>query len=98
MIGPPEPWAVRERGAPVEEDGALRQGESIFALANGHIGLRANLEEPHPGGMPGTFLNSLFEERDLHYPEEAYGFPQRTQTIVNGPNGKRIALFVDGEH
>lgn len=96
-IGPAEPWTVREIGAPAEEDGALLQGESIFALANGHIGLRANLEEPHPGGMPGTFLNSLYEERDLHYPEEAYGFPDHTQTVVNGPNGKRITLLVDGE-
>ncbi|WP_250006062.1 glycoside hydrolase family 65 protein [Actinoplanes sp. M2I2] len=96
-IGPAEPWTVREIGPPDEDDGALLQGESIFALANGHVGLRGNLEEPHPGGMPGTFLNSLFEERDLTYPEEGYGFPERTQTIVNGPNGKRIALFVDGE-
>ncbi|WP_250038134.1 glycoside hydrolase family 65 protein [Paractinoplanes maris] len=96
-IGPAEPWIVREIGAPDEQDGALLQGESVFALANGHIGLRANLEEPHCGGMPGTFLNSLFEERDLQYPEEGFGFPEVTQTIVNGPNGKRIALFVDGE-
>nr|WP_221378808.1 glycosyl hydrolase family 65 protein [Actinoplanes polyasparticus] len=96
-IAPAEPWLVREVGTPDEQDGALLQGESIFALANGHVGLRGNLEEPHLGGMPGTFLNSLFEERDLHYPEEGYGFPERTQTIVNGPNGKRISLFVDGE-
>ncbi|MCO8270842.1 family 65 glycosyl hydrolase [Actinoplanes sp. TRM 88003] len=96
-IGPAEPWIVREIGAPAEQDGALLQGESVFALANGHVGLRGNLEEPHPGGMPGTFLNSLYEERDLQYPEEGYGFPEQTQTIVNGPNGKRIALYVDGE-
>ena len=96
-IAPPEPWIVREIGTPAEEVGALRQGESVFALANGHIGLRANLEEPHSGGMPGTFLNSLYEERDLVYPEEGYGFPQRTQTVVNAPNGKRIALFVGDE-
>ncbi|MGK5678484.1 glycoside hydrolase family 65 protein [Actinoplanes sp. URMC 104] len=96
-IAPAEPWRIREVGAPDEEDGALLQGESIFALANGHIGMRANLEEPHPGGMPGTFLNSLYEERDLEYPEEGFGFPEVTQTIVNGPNGKRISLEVGGE-
>ncbi|GAA2556425.1 hypothetical protein GCM10010435_28870 [Winogradskya consettensis] len=96
MIGPAEPWVVRETGLP---DGATatRQSESVFALANGHIGLRGNLEEPDPDGMPGTYLNSLFEERDLTYPEAGYAFPQRTQTVVNAPNGKPVALFVGAE-
>ncbi len=95
-IGPAEPWIVREIGVP-GSDAARRQSESIFALANGHIGLRGNLDEPHRGGMPGTFLNSLYEERDLTYPEAGYAFPERTQTIVNAPNGKPIALTVGGE-
>jgi alpha,alpha-trehalose phosphorylase len=92
-IGPAEPWVVRELGPP----GEPRQAESIFALANGHIGLRGNLDEAGPGGMPGTYLNSLFEHRDLHYPEAGYGFPERTETVVDAPNGKLIGLTVDGE-
>ena len=40
-----EPWAVRERELDIE---LLPQTESIFALSNGHIGLRGNLEELLP--------------------------------------------------
>ncbi|WP_306215471.1 glycoside hydrolase family 65 protein [Actinoplanes sp. RD1] len=93
-IGPAEPWAVRETAL---SEGDLRQAESLFALANGHIGLRGNLDEGDPVGMPGTYLNSLFEERDLTYPEAGYGFPQRTQTVVDAPDGKVIRLTVDGD-
>lgn len=97
--GPAEPWSVRETGLSGEalSTSALRQAESVFALANGHIGLRGNLDEGTPCGMPGTYLNSLFEERDLEYPEAGYGFPERTETIVDAPNGKLISLTVDDE-
>ncbi len=95
-IGPAELWVVRETG--LGDDGlsssSLRQAESLFALANGHIGLRGNLDEGDPDGMPGTYLNSLYEVRDLTYPEAGYGFPERTETIVNAPNGKLIRLTV----
>ncbi|GAA0553453.1 glycosyl hydrolase family 65 protein [Paractinoplanes ferrugineus] len=94
-IAPAEPWAVRESGLPAGA-AALRQAESVFALANGHVGLRGNLDEPHPGGMPGTYLNSLFEVRELSYPEAGYAFPERTETIVNAPNAKPIVTTVDG--
>ena len=39
----------------------LAQTESIFALSNGHIGLRGNLDEGEPHGVPGTYLNGFFE-------------------------------------
>ncbi|XVU23953.1 glycoside hydrolase family 65 protein [Actinoplanes sp. CA-054009] len=94
-IGAAEPWAVRETARPGED--ALRQAESIFALANGHIGLRGNLDEPGAGGMPGTYLNSLFEQRDITYPEAGYAFPERTETVVNAPDPKPIALWVGDE-
>ncbi|MFI7600517.1 glycoside hydrolase family 65 protein [Actinoplanes sp. NPDC049681] len=98
-LGPADPWTVRETGLSGEElrTSALRQRESVFALANGHVGLRGNLDEGTPCGMPGTYLNSLFEERDLQYPEAGYGFPERTETIVDAPDGKLISLTVDDE-
>ena len=33
--------------------------ESLFALSNGHVGLRGNLDEGEPHGLPGTYLNSV---------------------------------------
>src|SRR5256886_17228573 len=75
----------------------LAQSESVFALFNGHIGLRANLDEGEPFGMPGTYLNSFFELRPLPYAEAGYGFPESGQTVLNVTNGKIIRLLVDDE-
>ena len=67
-----EPWAVRETRLELD---LLAQTESIFALANGHIGLRANLDEGEPFGLPGTYLNSFYELRPLPYAEADSGYP-----------------------
>src|SRR5215210_669705 len=91
---PPEPWAVRETELDLS---VLAQSESIFALSNGHIGLRANLEEGEPHGLPGTYLNSFYETRPLPYAEAGYGYPEAGQTLVNVTNGKIIRLLVDDE-
>ena len=75
----------------------LAQTESVFALSNGHIGLRGNLDEGEPYGLPGTYLNSFYELRPLPYAEAGYGYPESGQTIVNVTNGKLIRLLVDDE-
>jgi len=89
-----EPWAVRETELHLD---VLDQAGSVFALANGHIGLRGNLDEGEPPGLPGTYLNGLFEERPLPYAEAGYGYPEAGQTVVNVTNGKIIRLLVDDE-
>jgi alpha,alpha-trehalose phosphorylase len=89
-----EPWAVREAELHLD---TLAQTESVFALANGHIGLRGNLDEGEPFGLPGTYLNGFFEVRPLPYAEAGYGNPEQGQTVVNVTNGKIIRLLVDDE-
>ena len=91
---PVEPWHVRETRLDHE---ILAQSESVFALSNGHIGLRGNLDEGEPHGLPGTYLNSFYELRPLPHAEAGYGFPESGQTIVNVTNGKLIRLLVDDE-
>ena len=89
-----EPWTLRETALDL---GDLPRTESLFALANGHIGLRANLDEGEPFGLPGTYLNSFYELRPLPHAEAAYGEPESGQTIVNVTDGKIIRLLVDDE-
>ena len=89
-----ERWAVRETELDLS---TLAQSESIFALSNGHIGLRANLEEGEPHGLPGTYLNSFYETHPLPHAEPGYGYPEVGQTLVNVTNGKIIRLLVDDE-
>jgi alpha,alpha-trehalose phosphorylase len=89
-----EPWCVPERALHLD---ILPQTESIFALSNGHIGLRGNLDEGEPSGAPGTFLNGFYEVHPLPYAETAYGNPEAGQTMINVTNGKVIRLLVDDE-
>jgi alpha,alpha-trehalose phosphorylase len=87
-----EPWALRETELDLE---VLEQSGSLFALANGHIGLRGNLDEGEPAGLPGTYLGGFYERRPLPYAEAGYGYPEAGQTVVNATNGKTIRLLVD---
>ena len=51
-----EPWRLVENRLDLD---LLAQSESIFALSNGHIGLRGNLDEGDPHALPGSYLNSF---------------------------------------
>ncbi|HUB77013.1 MAG TPA: glycosyl hydrolase family 65 protein, partial [Solirubrobacteraceae bacterium] len=76
---------------------SLAQTESLFALSNGHIGLRGNLDEGEPFGLPGTYLAGFYEVRQLPYAEPGYGYPDAGQTVVNVTNGKIMRLLVEDE-
>jgi alpha,alpha-trehalose phosphorylase len=91
---PIEPWALRERELHLD---MLAQTESVFALANGHLGLRGNLDEGEPFGLPGTYLAGFYEVRPLPYAEAAYGDPEDGQSVVNVTNGKIIRLLLEDE-
>ncbi|MBY8880076.1 glycoside hydrolase family 65 protein [Actinacidiphila acidipaludis] len=88
------PWSLRESELSLE---LLPQSESVFALSNGHIGWRGNLDEGEPNGLPGTYLNGLHELHPLPYAEAGYGYPESGQTVINVTNGKLIRLLVDDE-
>lgn len=91
---PVEPWQVRETRLDLN---LLAQSESLFALSNGHIGLRGNLDEGEPFGLPGTYLASFYEIRPLPYAEAGFGYPEAGQTVVDVTNGKILRLLVDDE-
>ena len=89
-----EPWCLRATDLDLA---VLAQTESVFALANGHIGWRGNLDEGEPHGLPGSYLNGVYELRPLPYAEAGYGYPESGQTVINVTNGKLIRLLVDDE-
>ena len=57
-------WSVPEPQLRLDR---LAHTESVFALSNGHIGLRGNLDEGEPFGLPGTYLNVFYVTRPLPY-------------------------------
>ena len=89
-----QPWSLTE---PTLRLDLLGKTESIFALSNGHIGLRGNLDEGEPHATPGTYLNGFFEAVPLPYAESGYGYPRQGQSLINVTNGKLFRLLVDDE-
>jgi alpha,alpha-trehalose phosphorylase len=89
-----EPWCLRETSLDMDR---LGQSESLFALSNGHIGWRGNLDEGDPHGLTGSYLNGVHEVRPLPYGESGYGYPESDEVVVNVTDGKMIRLLVDDE-
>ena len=75
----------------------LAQTETIFALANGYLGLRGDFEEGSPVRDGGVYVNGFHETWPIFYSESAYGFAKTGQTIVNAPDGRIVRLYVDDE-
>jgi len=89
-----EPWCLRETALDLD---LLAQSESLFALSNGHIGWRGNLDEGDPYGLRGSYLNGVHERRPLPYAEAGYGYPVSDEVVINVTDGKLIRLLVDDE-
>jgi len=93
-IYPVDEWRVVEkRFAPR----FIEQTETIFALANGYLGMRGSFEEGRPVYQSGTFVNGFHETWPIPYGEMAYGFATTGQTMLNVADAKLIKLYVDDE-
>jgi alpha,alpha-trehalose phosphorylase len=91
---PVDPWRLVE----TEYSGAdLGKTETIFAVGNGYLGMRANPEEGREAHSHGTYLNGFHEIWSISHAEDAYGFAKTGQTIVNVPDAKLMKLYVDDE-
>ena len=78
---------------------ALAQTESVFALSNGHIGLRGNLDEGEPYGLPGHLPERLLRGRGrcptprrLRLPRGRPDDRQRDQRQADPPARRRRAV------
>ena len=91
---PIDEWALVETDFGVADMGRT---ETLFAVGNGYLGLRGNVEEGRDGHMHGTFVNGFHETWPIRHAEEAFGFARVGQTIVNAPDAKVIRLYVDDE-
>lgn len=91
---PIDPWALVEARY---SDADLGVTETLFALGNGYLGMRGNVEEGRDSFAHGTFLNGFHETWPIQHAEEAFGFARIGQTIVNAPDAKVIRLYVDDE-
>jgi alpha,alpha-trehalose phosphorylase len=91
---PTDPWRFVEREYDARDLGTT---ETLFALGNGYIGMRANPTEGREAHTHGTYLNGFHETWTIKHAEEAYAFAKTGQTIVNVPDAKLMKLYVDDE-
>ena len=92
FLYPIEEWRWVERAFAPQ---FLPQAETIFAVANGYLGMRGAFEEGEPAYRHGTFVNGFHETWPIPYGERAFGFATTGQTIAPVPDGTAIRLFVD---
>ena len=91
---PIDPWRLVETEPSSEH---LGLGETLFANANGYIGMRANPSEGRVAHAHGTYLNGFHETWPIKHAEDAFAFAKTGQTIVNVPDAKLLKLYVDDE-
>jgi alpha,alpha-trehalose phosphorylase len=94
FIYPHDPWRLVEKQFNPQR---MPQMETLFALANGYLGIRGTFEEGTPVFQKGTLINGFHETWPIVYPESAFGYATTGQTIVNAPDGTLIRLYVDDE-
>ncbi|MFJ4210068.1 glycoside hydrolase family 65 protein [Paenarthrobacter sp. NPDC089675] len=91
---PCEPWKLVENIHVPGDEGTL---ETLFALGNGHLGIRGAHSTRGDGELPGTFINGFHEIWDIKHAENAYGFARTGQRIVYVPDANNFTISIDGE-
>ena len=86
-------WLLRQTA---RDDARRDTDDTLFALANGSLGVRGGFEETAAGG-DGCFLAAAYERHPIHYHERFPGFARSTDTRVPVADGRRIVIRLDGE-
>lgn len=91
---PVDPWRLVENHYALEDAGVT---ETLFSVGNGYLGLRGNHPEGRHSHEDGTFINGFHETFPIRHAEQAYGFAEVGQTIINAPDAKVMRVYVDDE-
>lgn len=92
----PDPWSIIEEGF---DDALVKSSESLFSIANGAMGQRANFEEDYSGP---TFQGSYIA--GVYYPDKTRvgwwknGYPEYFAKVLNAPNWIGIKVDINGEN
>jgi alpha,alpha-trehalose phosphorylase len=83
-----DPWLLTRHGT---DPAGFAQDESLFALANGTLGVRGNLEESDSPSQ-ATLLSAVWERSPIDYHERFPGFASHTDTRIPVADAARIHL------
>ncbi|HBK55859.1 MAG TPA: beta-phosphoglucomutase [Xanthomonadales bacterium] len=84
-------WRLRQIGYQADREGHYG---TLFALANGHLGVRGGCEEA--GGSGGCFLAPVYQRSPIHYHERFPGFAAATDTRLPVADGSVFTLAAEG--
>lgn len=85
-----DPWRLRVSGV---DPARAALDATLFALANGSLGVRGGAEES-VDGAGGTFLAAVHAQSPIHHHERLPGFARSTDTRVPVADGTRIELWL----
>ncbi|MCP2636532.1 glycoside hydrolase family 65 protein [Microbacterium sp. HD4P20] len=91
---PVDPWRLVETSFGLDDAGVT---ETLFSIGNGYLGMRGNHAEGRFAHEHGTFINGFHETFPIRHAEQAYGFAEVGQTIINAPDAKVMRVYVDDE-
>ncbi|GIP27713.1 glycosyl hydrolase [Paenibacillus sp. J23TS9] len=95
---PFQAWSLAEEAYDDENN---QRSESVFALGNGYIGMRGNFEEGYQGvkgkSVTGNYINGFYDSKPIVYPEGAYGYPSRNQSMLNVTNAQCVGVLVGND-
>jgi kojibiose phosphorylase len=60
--------------------------ETLFTIGNGYLGTRGALEEGHRAGLPGTYLNGIFDNHQVW-----------VTTLINAPDWLSLQIWANGQ-
>lgn len=83
-----DPWLLVRHGT---DPAGFAQDESLFALANGTLGVRGNLEEADSASQ-ATLLSGVWERTPIEYHERFPGFASHTDTRIPVADATPIRL------
>ncbi len=94
---PVDPWALHERIVPSPSDSPRgdRLSATLFALANGYLGVRADGDGTRELGH-GSFVNGFHETYAIRHAEDAYGLAACGQVIQGVPDVAGFDVACDG--
>ncbi len=90
-----DPWLVAEKG--FHPDRAM-VSESVFSLANEHMGVRGYHEEGYSGhSLLGSFFNGVYEQIPIDHPATFKGLATTLHFMVNAVDWLWTRIELDGE-
>lgn len=90
-----DPWTIVEEGFCPEKQ---RLSESIFSVANEHMGVRGYFEEGYSGDhLLGSYFNHLFDYLEIGHDQFFKGMIDKSGAMINAVDWLYTRITVDGE-